>query len=528
MKKENALKFTLTIAASVLLAACGSSGGNSAPAQPVQPTAEELAAQKAKELKEQLAAEAKETQVLGGKVVSKTKSDFIVEGRTPAKNSEAGLSSQITVENPVPSFDTLVIAAPKIQGSYNIAYVEDFRTEASLAEGATAAVNGVTKFTKVYVSPAEGGKSTTLVEGAQERTAAGEDRANGLTDEYGNITKTAKQGTEDAKVYVYGNADNSKVYFPLEGKSAGRLYQGQDDDSVAEIYGRTTTSRDNVKDSAEVKEKNRAINLPLEDAHLELVQYGRVTTALDSEKLVDSSLEKTFKDGVKLGGNLKTYVTPYAKFNTKDSKEDHYFFRGIDVVTPAKLVEYGFNDAKGGSVTYKGHAVTYGLENAYHGNNKSAVKDAPTALAGVKDAEAPKAVSGTHVTAVVDLTNRNVTGSLYNKFNVNGKDVDDTLVTFKGDLKANGNAVGTSELVYVPADAANKQGTFAATLFGNGGKAATELGGTVVSKEGAENQKWGAVFGAKAVLDPVVEPVVLNPLSQTENAKQEPGSNPKQ
>lgn len=595
MKKENALKFTLTIAASVLLAACGggSNGGNVEANKAVNPSAEELAAQQKAALEAQLKTEADQTQVIGNKIVNKTDSDVSVYVNNGL--NVAGKPTNLVVAGIDPSFDTLVVGTRTFNGSTESLYLEDLRTDISLDTDATgyaaSATNGVAKLKGVYVTnkaKKDGAESFSRTLGQDENeTDVSADRTDAddetlLTqvesgdfkrsgdknlNEYGKWTKTDTKGTKDADVLVYKTTDQdgSGVYFVQKGKSAGRLQGDLDQDhlknqvgeynSVAELYGRATTSKDYAKfnsDKGAYDVADGKANLPLfgddvggkskkaSGSRLQYVQYGRVTVALDSDR-VGSDFAASFKKGIDVGGNLKTYVVPYAQFNTEGSKEDHYFFRGIDTVTAANLAKYGFNttDAKGKDieVTYKGHAVTYGLDNAYHNSNQINV---PSALHGITP---EVAVSGTHVAAKVNLTTRKVNdGELYNVYQINGKNEKDVLVKFNGDLKANGNAVGTSELYYngtVKDDAVNKAGTFAATLFGNKGLADTELGGVVASNNAEKDYKWGAVFGAKPIFSGIgiadnsdalqgsgsnpgsvsVDPAAVNPAKQTPDAQ---------
>ncbi|MBE2894482.1 transferrin-binding protein-like solute binding protein [Spirabiliibacterium falconis] len=503
MKKDLALKFTLTVAASVLLAACGSSGGDSNP-EPAKPTAEQVAKQKAEAAAEAKAKaqaeldakESKEPSDVGYKVVSKTTSDFIVDGRAPARNSEAGTAAGMQVQKPQPSFDTLIVAVPTKE-SKAVAYVEDFDFSNQ--------ASGLAQLEHIYIN---------------ESTKNGVERQGKLTDQYGDLTKTNTQGTKTGKAYVYqeGRTDYTG--------DAGRIKKSEfnADDSVAEVYGRNTMSND--------KDVNATRNLPLtdvktnkyEDGHLQFVQYGRVTTQLDAQTRLNGNKQKpgeVYKEGVDLGDDIQTYVVDYSHFNAKN-KEDNYFYRGINNTSAEKLKEFGYG--KEGVLVYQGHAVTYGLDNKYHEppKDKDAL-NAPTALRGLKPEDAPKLISGTHVTATVDLAKRSVTGELYNKFEVQKEKVKDTLVTFKGDLKANGNVKnGTSELAYATSKD-RKEGTFNATLFGNDKVTNTELGGTVVSKNGDADKKWGAVFGAEYVGDkPVAKPAPkpaepISPWVQKEN-----------
>lgn len=484
--KNNVIKFSLTLAASAILAACSSSSGSSSNGQQVAadvgPTG---------------------TPAVGYKVVNKDNSDFRVKGRTDtARNSEAGAVESMLTQNPEPSFDTLVIAAPTTAaGQKSIAYVEDLDV--------TNPVNGVAQLQHIYI-------------GTQTKNG-GVARTEGVKNEYGHITKTTTKGQDTGSVLVY---ENGRLDYTGD---AGRIKKSEfpTNDTVAELYGRNTMNSDKLF--------NANANLPLADhygvstakrgdGHLQYVQYGRVTTELDSSKLAqgDDILQANFKDGVKLGGNLKTYVVAYGEFNAAE-KEDNYFARGISNISEKDLAELQ------GKLTYKGHAVTYGLDHGLHADVEVDKNNAPTALQGVNP-DVVRLVSGTHVIANVDLASRNVTGKLYDVYSVNSTTKESDLVNFNGTLGKNGAIQGSSELAYGKADAANRKGTFNATIYGNkaDGLDKTELGGAVASNIGDADKKWGAVFGAedvtKKVVAPTPTPTPANPLAQAENAQQGTGT----
>ncbi|MFZ7198143.1 transferrin-binding protein-like solute binding protein [Avibacterium avium] len=498
MKKDNAIKFSLTLAASVILAACSSSSGGSSD-EPAQNNVSNETTQQVVTPAEETVAPAGNTEAspVGYKVVNKTNSDFQVKGRADdGRNSVAGVVESMLVQKPEPSFDTLVIAAPTNKaGNTSIAYVEDLDV--------TEQADGVGKLQHIYL-------------GAQ--TKEGGEARSDVHNEYGNITKTGTQGTETGSVLVYEANRQNYTDFHDDNRSEVKK------DTVAELYGRNTMGSDKVVNATE--------NLPLADhygehatkrgdGHLQLVQYGRVTTALDSSNLQDGkTLADNFKPGLKLNSGdddgLNTYVVGYAQYNDV-SKEDNYFARGINNISAEDLAKLE------GKLTYKGHAVTYNLDHRIHGLEDA--ENAPTSLQGVKPEEF---VSGTHVLANVDLGSRKVDGKLYDKFTVNGTNHDSVLVTFDGDLAANGTITGTSKLDYVKADAPNREGTFNATIYGNKevGLDKTELAGAVASNVGGEG-KWGAVFGAEDVTDKVIAPTPVepsNPLGQAENAVQDGGT----
>ena len=114
MKNNKFIKFSLTVACTAVLAACGSSGGSNNAA------AEEAAKQQA------AAAEAlvAKTNDAGAKFVKKTQSNLNV-GEGVETNSKSSVSpTNMTVELH-PSLDTIVVAIP-LQGDTKQAYLEDF------------------------------------------------------------------------------------------------------------------------------------------------------------------------------------------------------------------------------------------------------------------------------------------------------------------------------------------------------------------------------------------------------------------
>ena len=124
MKNNKFIKFSLTVACTAVLAACGSSGGsnnNNANAAAQQAAAQQAAAQQAAAAAEALVAK---TNDAGAKFVKKTQSNLNV-GEGVETNSKSSVSpTNMTVELH-PSLDTIVVAIP-LQGDTKQAYLEDF------------------------------------------------------------------------------------------------------------------------------------------------------------------------------------------------------------------------------------------------------------------------------------------------------------------------------------------------------------------------------------------------------------------
>lgn len=266
--------------------------------------------------------------------------------------------------------------------------------------------------------------------------------------------------------------------------------------NIAEVYGyRTFPAGANGYTIGEKPEDYKLNNLPLENKQLTKVQYGRVTSALSGHSSFDD-----FREGLPLDptGKLETYVVSYGVFG-QDGTEDHYFYRGIDSITPEQLKD--LSAKTGGVLKYWGHAVSYGLDDKWDGNPESNV--APTAIGNTT---VGRFVSGNHAHAVVDLKSGDVHGSIYNAWY--NQDVADEarragntdpkaglyavdLVKFNGRLATNGNISGTS--VY---QKDGSTGLFGANLYGSD---ASEIGGIVASDDKNKDKKWGAVFGGVRV-----------------------------
>ena len=127
MKNNKFIKFSLTVACTAVLAACGSSGGSNnaaaeeaAKQQAAQQAAEKAAAEKA------AAAEAlvAKTKDVGAKFFKKTQSNLNVGEGVETNSKSSGSPTNMIVELH-PSLDTIVVAIP-LQGDTKQAYLEDF------------------------------------------------------------------------------------------------------------------------------------------------------------------------------------------------------------------------------------------------------------------------------------------------------------------------------------------------------------------------------------------------------------------
>ena len=224
-----------------------------------------------------------------------------------------------------------------------------------------------------------------------------------------------------------------------------------------------------------------------ETTKLNNVQYGRVTSTID--KLEDSKL----KAGTKYYQSV--LVDTRNPVKAGNDTVDTYFYRGIGETTVAQMDAL---QAKGGKVEYAGHALMYGIDNAYHGN----LGDPDSNSFGGTDK--PVAGKGNFVQATVDMGNRTVEGNIFNVWQVTpaqGDDVfkQDKLVNFNGQIFGN-TAKGESQLAYGDKD----KGAFKGSFYGN---QAQEFGGSVNSVDkGYGNAAWGGVFGANQVVPPTITP----------------------
>lgn len=423
---------------------------------------------------------------VGAKTVRKNNSNLELVNQNSTdvvSNSEV-----MGVGAPDKRLDTLVVAETKTASDKTaVVYLEDLDSYKDKSE------KGVTKIANIYKADS----------GEVAKSTNGDNRGGDK-----GLTKTDTKGSVEGDAHTY-HADRLNYTNNYKGKvfdeSGKELFitdptkvdpdvshtrGGKNaEDTVAELYGhRTQVSNmdEDKKDYTKASTTNTPDadnNLPLLKARLENVQYGRVTSALDKQSL------SNFKQGVDLGNDkLESYVGVYGGFGNKGT-EDHYFYRGVNNTDKAELAAL---KAKGGKLTYEGHAVSYGLDNNYNGFGGVAGVNAPTAVATVARPE-HGLVSGNHVAATLDLTSGKVDGSIFNKWwNGNTKAVQNVnLVTFNGDLADNGNISGTATNKTVTG--ALQDGVFVANVYGKDG---AEMGGSVASNDKSASA-WGAVFGAK-------------------------------
>ncbi|MCR1837669.1 transferrin-binding protein-like solute binding protein [Pasteurella caecimuris] len=509
MKNSKLVKFSLTLVCAAILSACGSSGGsdNSAAEAEAKAKAEQAqqaeAAKKAAEEAAKKAAEeaenkVKNSAVFGHKLVKKTDSNFIlnIEGENRAAKSSESTGRSDTMDVKLhPSLDTVVVSIPldengnPVKGA-PIGYVEDFDFR-----GNTNNTTGEFTLGHIYKT-ANGATTSGQVRGVE-------------TD-----TKTATAGTDTGSALVY--QDGRTNYIPTDDavKGSNSEVVARNDfrertDTVAEVYGhRTFVDGDSLTGTEAgettlanapflAKDKNNAY--AYKDGKLNHVQYGRVTSRLDDVELAQ------VKTGVNAGEN-GTKVVSYGEYNEKGT-ENSYFYRGTDerngVVYNANLTSdlakvYHGADKASGELNYQGHAVTYGFTHVAPNANKPDVSKVPNAIGANPEFDLPQLVSGTHVSAKIDLATKGVTGQLYDVWSVDNVKSNQQIANFTGTLVNNGSITGSSTRTLD-----NAAGTFNGNLFG---KQAEELGGALASKATDSENSWGAVFGAKVQETPYQAP----------------------
>lgn len=237
--------------------------------------------------------------------------------------------------------------------------------------------------------------------------------------------------------------------------------------------GEQTTANSYI---ARYNSKNKIGSARVTAATLQNVQYGRLTNNIDvlTRKPSDSDNPIVYRQFQEHGAPRSV---------------DTYFYRGTNHTTLAQMDAL---KARGGSVQYYGHALTYGIGPKVPTQTTSA-NSLPTSY-GLSSNEA---TIGNFVQAKYDISKGTVDGTIYNFINPNATDTakaDDftrqDLVSFSGNVVGN-TVIGTSTKLGV-----NETGSLTASFFGAN---ANEIGGQVSSiqrSQGYTTPKWGAVFGA--------------------------------
>ena len=508
MKTNSLAKFSLTIIAAMVLAACGSSGGSDSPStnSTASTTAAQAAAKKAadeaaaakkaadeaaaKKAADEAAAKKAADEAAAKKAADEaaaalaaensdrkadnavlrptpTGSDLLEKSSVGAKNVVKNKSNLTTnfssatdytsntpelmnVQSPDNELKTLVVGkAPDNKGTVKVAYL--------------AGLENLSK-----AAPTDGKLTFEAAVKAKKDDKAKDDKAK---DDKATVSVYTVQAGRKNYTENYGGkiADPEKktVADPAD---TDKLREPDHTSIVGQMYGAKIT---------DVKEDGKETNAPFTQKPYKNVQYGSLTSALHAQDI--STLEN--------GDEADTKIAKYGYTGTPNT-EDNYFYRlnenNMDVAGLKKLK----NDNPNTVLKYDGHAVTYGIDNSWVGPAKPKANSVPTAIVAAEKAPESGLISGTHVTAKINLNTNAVEGNLYNKWYDGALkgDKDVRLVDFTGSMSENGNIAGTSHN-----NINNTGGLFGASL----NKEATEMGGVVSSNDHTAEGKWGAVFGAQ-------------------------------
>ncbi|SSY70997.1 HupA family protein [Alysiella crassa] len=434
---------------------------------------------------------------VGFKTIVKNESDLITNSSSKTETI-SDTPEGMQVQNPFPSLDTIVVAEERENGkpkkNGKIVYLEDFDFRGN--KGGADATTGKATLNNIYLATAGTKGVTTNGSARTDGTKAGV-----------SVTRTSQGGGNPGTAYVYQDKRQNytenyknKVVDEQGGKllekadnkasdtSNNQIYHTRDTKgTVAEVYGARTNANDTAYGSTKASDfkQDGKVNAPFQKEELKHVQYGRVTSALNGVKITD------LKEGLKLG-LTDTLIGSYGEKGNKGT-EDNFFYRGVGNTSAQELAKLKA-DNPNATLTYNGHAVTHGIDSNWYGNNLRV----PTAVGG-----SVGLISGTHVTANVNLGNGNVDGNLFNRWyssaeteNNGVKNV--KLVEFNGKLADNGNIAGTATNLTKEVGDKFRSGLFGATLYGANAK---EMGGTVASTEKGTGE-WLAVFGASRDIEP--------------------------
>ena len=550
MKTNSLAKFSLTIIAAMVLAACGSSGGSDSPStnSTASTTAAQAAAKKAadeaaaakkaadeaaaaKKAADEAAAKEAAAKKAADEAAAKKAADEAA-AKKAADEAAAKKAAALAAENSDRKADNAVLR-PTPTGS-------DLLEESSV--GAKNVVKNRSNLTTNYSSAKDSTSNTpelmnvqspdkelkTLVVGQdvdktngkvkvaylgglenlkaapadgkltfEAAVKAKDDKAKDKVSVY-TVEAGRKNYTENYDVNILnvttGSVEEAKEAIDKARKPDGKTIVGQ-------MYGAKITDGEVLDATTEEK-----TNAPFTLKSYENVQYGSLTSALHAQSISDLA-DGVLKD--------KSKIAKYGYTGTEGT-EDNYFYRlnenNMDVAGLKKLK----NDNPNTVLQYDGHAVTYGIDSKWNGPDKANGGRTPTAIVAADKADGSALFSGTHVTAKINLNTNAVEGNLYNKWYDGAlKDFKDVrLVDFTGSMSENGNIAGTSHN-----NIDNTGGLFGASL----NKEATEMGGVVSSNDHTAGGKWGAVFGAQLTGRETVPSV--KPATPADPVKPEPSIN---
>ena len=395
---------------------------------------------------------------VGAKNVVKNDSN-LTTNYSSAQDSTSNTPELMNVQDPEKGLETLVVGQDldKKDSKVKVTYLGGLKSLATAKLDA-----GKLEITKTD------GEVAVIKGGDKALVYTVQDKRKNYTENYGGKIADPEKKT------VADPADTDKLRKPDHTSIVGQMYGAKITD------GKTADAT-----------TNKPTNAPFTNKPYENVQYGSLTSALhakDISELLPGKLDgKTVEDAK---------IAEYGYTGTIGT-EDNYFYRlnkdNMDADELVKLKNANPNTV----LKYDGHAVTYGIDNNWKGSQAkfgtSGGVPRPTAVhpsEATVEASDSGLVSGTHVTAKINLNTNAVEGNLYNKWYDGAlKDVKDVrLVEFTGSMSDNGNIAGTSHN-----NINNTAGLFGASL----NKDASEMGGVVSSNDHTAEGKWGAVFGAQ-------------------------------
>lgn len=237
---------------------------------------------------------------------------------------------------------------------------------------------------------------------------------------------------------------------------------------------------------------------------LENVQYGRVSSNIDA-LTNPGEVTGLGKNGQYVGSNLLA--------QKEDRAVSTYFYRGLNQTSREDmqaLKERLQPEEK--TLTYRGHAITYGLTDRLTNTATPAGNILPPNATALTDTSAKQQALGSFVKADYNVSTGNVVGDIFNVVRtIENEKVTKTelpvLIHFEGstqpyDKSTNQNVdigntiVGTAtRKVDALVEGTPTEGVLRGAFYGAN---AEELGGQVNSVEkGYSKDSWGAVFGAK-------------------------------
>ena len=544
MKTNSLAKFSLTIIAAMVLAACGSSGGSDSPStnSTASTTAAQAAAKKAadeaaaaKKAADQAAAAKKAADEAAAKKAADEAAAKKAADEAAAKKAAAALAAENSdrkadnaVLRPTPTGSDLlkessVGAKNVVKNKSNLTTNFSSATDYTSNTPELMNVQSPDKDLKTLVvgqvpDKKDGNKVKVAYLGGLENLSKAAPTDGKLTFEAAVKAKKDDKAKDDkATVSVYTVQAGRKNYTENYGgkiadpekktvadpADTDKLREPDHTSIVGQMYGAKIT---------DVKEDGKETNAPFTQKPYKNVQYGSLTSALHAQDISELA------DGVKVENTkIATKIAKYGYTGTEGT-EDNYFYRlnenNMDVAGLKKLK----NDNPNTVLKYDGHAVTYGIDSKWNGGDKANGGSVPTAIVAAETAAESGLISGTHVTAKINLNTNAVEGNLYNKWYDGAlKGVKDVrLVDFTGSMSENGNIAGTSHN-----NINNTGGLFGASL----NKEATEMGGVVSSNDHTAGGKWGAVFGAQLTGRETVPSAKVTPADPVKPVEPEPSIN---